>query len=60
MTVLQILQRLFVMLDGALELLDVLCAAFTKGGLRLSIALLALLRGGINLTALGQFPVRRS
>jgi hypothetical protein len=30
-------------LYGALELLDVLCTALTEGGLRLSIALLALL-----------------
>lgn len=51
MTILQVLQRLFVMLDGSLELLDVLCATFTKGGLRLSITLFALLRSGINLMA---------
>jgi hypothetical protein len=41
-TVLQVLQRLLVVLDGALELLDVLCAALAEGGLRLSVALLAL------------------
>jgi hypothetical protein len=52
-TVLQVLQRLFMMLDSALELLDVLCAALTKGGLCLPIALLALFRGGVYLTALG-------
>jgi hypothetical protein len=41
-TVLQVLQRVLMVLYGALELLDVLCAALTEGGLRLSIALLAL------------------
>lgn len=54
MTVLQVLQRLLVVLDGALQLLDVLGAALAKGGLRLPVALLALFRGGIDLTALGQ------
>jgi hypothetical protein len=47
--VLQILQRLLVVLDGALELLDVFCAALTEGSLGLAVALLALFRGGIDL-----------
>ena len=42
MTVLQVLQGILMVLYGALELLDILCPSLTKGGLRLSIALLAL------------------
>lgn len=38
---LQRLQRLFVPLDGGLQLLDVLGAAFAKGRLSLAIPLLA-------------------
>jgi hypothetical protein len=49
MAVLQVLQGFLVVLDGALELLDVLCAALAKGGLGLAVALLALFRGGIDL-----------
>jgi hypothetical protein len=52
-TVLQALQLLLMVLNGALQLLDVLCAALAEGGLGLSVALLALLRRGVYLTALG-------
>lgn len=37
------------MLNGRLQLLDVLCAPLAEGSLGLSIALLALLRGSIDL-----------
>jgi hypothetical protein len=47
--VLQVLQRLLVVLDGALELLDVFGAALAEGSLGLAVALLALFRGGIDL-----------
>lgn len=46
---LQVLQRLLMVLDGALELLDVLCASLAEGSLGLAIALLALLGCGIYL-----------
>jgi hypothetical protein len=46
---LQVLQRLLVVLDGALELLDVFGAALAEGSLGLAVALLALFRGGIDL-----------
>jgi hypothetical protein len=52
-TVLEVLQRLLVVLDGALELFDVLGAALAEGSLGLAIALLALFRGGVYLTTLG-------
>lgn len=52
-TILQVLQRLLMMLDGALQLLDVLCAALTESGLGLAIALLALFGSGIDLATLG-------
>jgi hypothetical protein len=51
--VLQVLQRVFMVLNGALQLLDVLCATLTEGGLRLSVALFALFGRGIDLRALG-------
>jgi hypothetical protein len=51
--VLQVLQGLLMVLDSALELLDVLGAALAEGCLGLAVALLALLRGGIYLTVLG-------
>lgn len=53
MTVLQVLQRLLMVLDGALELLDVLSSTLAKGGLGLPVSLLALLGGSVYLTALG-------
>lgn len=37
------------MLDGCLKLLDVLGASFPKGGLRLTVPLFPLLRGGVYL-----------
>lgn len=46
---LQVLQGVLMVLDGALELLDVLGAALTEGSLGLAVALLALLRSGIDL-----------
>ena len=53
MTVLEVLQRLLMVLDGALELLDILGAALAEGSLGLPVALLALLRRGVYLAALG-------
>jgi hypothetical protein len=49
---LQVLQRVLMVLDGALKLLDVLGTALAEGSLGLAVALLALLRGGIYLAAL--------
>ena len=46
---LQALQRVALLLDGGLELLDVLGAPLAEGGLRLPVALLALLRGSVYL-----------
>ena len=43
MTLLQTLQGILMLLDGCLELLDVLCPPLTKGGLSLTVALLPLL-----------------
>jgi len=42
-------QRLLILLDRCLKLLDVLGAALSEGSLRLSVALLTLLRRGIYL-----------
>ena len=42
MTVLQVLQRLFMVLDRALQLLDILGPSLSEGSLCLPIALLAL------------------
>lgn len=53
MAVLQILQRLFMVLDGALQLLNVLCASLAEGCLCLPVALLALFRRGVYLEASG-------
>ena len=38
-----------VLLDGGLELFDIFGATFTEGSLRLTVALLALFRRGVNL-----------
>lgn len=46
---LQALQRLLIVLNGSLQLLDILGPPLTEGGLCLSVALLALLRRGIDL-----------
>jgi hypothetical protein len=56
--VLQVLQRLLVVLDSALELLDVLGAPLAEGSLSLPVALLALFRGRIYLVSLGQSYLR--
>jgi hypothetical protein len=47
-TVLQVLQGIFMPLDGGLELLDIFSAALAEGSLSLSVALLALFGGGID------------
>lgn len=52
MVLLQGLQGLLVMLDGTLQLLDVLGATLAEGGLGLPVPLLALFRGGIDLSTL--------
>ena len=49
MALLQSVKSLVTMLDARLELLDVLGAALTEGRLGLSVALLPLLRRGIDL-----------
>lgn len=49
MILLESLQALFIALDGGLELADILGATFTESRLRLSVALLTLLRGCIDL-----------
>ena len=49
MTLLKRLQRLLVMLDGVLQLFDVLGPPLPECGLSLTVALLALLRRGIDL-----------
>lgn len=49
MTLLESAQRVFILLDRCLELLDILGATFSERGLRLSIALLALLGRGVDL-----------
>ena len=51
---LQILQRIFMMLDGLLQLLDILRPPLSEGRLGLSVALFSLFRGGIYL-ATGQY-----
>lgn len=51
MALLQVLQGVFMVLDGGLELLDVLGASLAEGGLSLAVALLALLGGGVDLWA---------
>ena len=48
-TLLQGLQRLFMVLDGGFELLDVLGAPLSERSLSLPVPLLALLGGGIYL-----------
>jgi hypothetical protein len=50
MTLLQALQRIFIALDGGLELTDILGPSLAEGSLRLSVALLTLFRGGIYLS----------
>ena len=54
MAVLQILQCFFMVFDGAFQLLDILSPPLAEGRLRLPVPLLALLRGRVNLTRLGQ------
>lgn len=49
MTLLQALQGILMLLDGGLQLLDVLGPPLAKGGLGLTIPLLPLLGGGIDL-----------
>lgn len=49
---LSMLQQFFVLLQSILELLDVLGSSLAKGGLGLSVALLALLDRGVNLDML--------
>lgn len=46
---LESLQAIFITLDGGLELADILSATFTESRLRLSVALLTLLRGCVDL-----------
>jgi hypothetical protein len=43
MTLLEVLESLFMVLDGSFELLDVLGTSLTERGLRLAISLLPLL-----------------
>lgn len=50
-TLLEILQSLFMVLNGSLKLLDVFGSTFTEGSLCLTIPLFALFRGRINLNA---------
>ena len=49
MALLQTGESFLILLDGRLQLLDVLGSSFSKGGLRLAIALLSLFGGGIDL-----------
>ena len=49
MTLLKSRQRLLILLDRRLKLLDILGPALSERSLRLSVALLALLRRGIDL-----------
>jgi len=42
MTLLETGKRLFILLDGCLELLDVFCSPFSKSSLCLSVALFSL------------------
>ena len=52
---LQVVKILFMNANRLLELLDVFRAAFTKGGLRLTIALFALLRCRVDLESMLEF-----
>lgn len=45
----EVRQSLLVHPNGVLKLLDILCAAFSKGSLCLPVALLSLFRGSIDL-----------
>lgn len=52
MALLQALQRLLIVLDGSLELADVLRATLSESSLRLSVALFTFLRGRVDLEEL--------
>lgn len=56
MALLEILEILLMMLDGGLELLDVLGATLTEGRLCLTVTLFAFFRRGINLARGDQSP----
>jgi len=58
MALLETGKRVFVLLDGGLELLDVLCSPLSERGLCLSVALLSLLRGCVDLRYINM-PVLR-
>jgi hypothetical protein len=53
MALLQTLQGVFIPLDGGLQLADVLCPTLAECSLRLAVALLAFLGGGVDLNQEG-------
>jgi hypothetical protein len=55
---LEILELLLMVLDGCLELLDVLSSALAKSSLGLSVPLLALFRGSVYLLRLDQTTIQ--
>lgn len=59
MTLLQTLQRIFIALDGGLELTDILGPSLAEGSLRLSVALLTLFRGGIYLSKVSRVNIKK-
>lgn len=48
-------ERVLILLDGRLELFNVLGASFTKSSLGLTIALLAFFRGGVDLSTVNHW-----
>jgi len=56
---LESLQALFIALDGGLELADILGATFTESRLRLSVALLTLLGGCIDLDKISRWTLKK-
>jgi hypothetical protein len=55
MALLKTLQILFVELDGALQLFDVLCPALSEGSLSLSVPLLSFFRCCVNLVSRSKY-----
>lgn len=59
MILLESLQAIFIALDGGLELADILSATFTESRLRLSVALLTLLGGCIDLDKISKGTLKK-
>ena len=57
-TLLKRLERLLIVFDGGLELLDIFRPPFTKRGLRLSVSLLSFFRRGIYLQPASELAIR--